>query len=371
MDGDEEPLRVEAVDLDEPVVVRDGAVDDEEDEVVVVVDLRPLAELLGVLDRERVELEDVAQDLEVAGLRFVEVEPEELAAREQPLDRLAAELHPAAARLVDHMAEGGAGVAFSDVGHERMLTARAATRRTVIAASPDSGHQRLGGPRERHRVGRAEGDRVRERDVQVVPEARRPTLAREVLVIVLRELEVGRTPRLRKRAGDGAAVVELPEGEPEGHGIGEPDRTPADEQLASRDVRTRVVDQGGDEHDDACEREHPHEGQQDGHHPPPVVAAVELAEAEEQAEEEEGVRHGDHEPDPPDLPSAQQVPVGVPAHDRQEDEDYRRAEREGRGVVAGLADRGHHPLLIGLGRRGLLGHASQHGLAAGRITLSP
>ena len=48
--------------LDEPVLVGRGAVDDEEHVVVVVVDLRPLAEVLGVLDRERVELEDVAQD---------------------------------------------------------------------------------------------------------------------------------------------------------------------------------------------------------------------------------------------------------------------------------------------------------------------
>ena len=62
VDGDEELLGVEAVHLDESVVVGDGAVDDDEDEVVVVVELRALAELLGVLDRERVELEDVAQD---------------------------------------------------------------------------------------------------------------------------------------------------------------------------------------------------------------------------------------------------------------------------------------------------------------------
>ena len=52
--------------LDEPVVVGRGAVDDEEDEVVVVVDLGALPEVLGVLDRERMELEDVAEDLEVA-----------------------------------------------------------------------------------------------------------------------------------------------------------------------------------------------------------------------------------------------------------------------------------------------------------------
>ncbi len=62
--------------------------------------------MLGVLDRERMELEDVAQDLEVAGLGPVEVEPEELPAREQLLDALAAELDLAAALVVDHVADG-------------------------------------------------------------------------------------------------------------------------------------------------------------------------------------------------------------------------------------------------------------------------
>ena len=105
VDGDEEALGVEAVHLDEPVVVGDGAVDDEEDEVVVVVDLRALAEVLGVLDRERVELEDVAEDLEVVAVGLVEVEPEELPAREQLLDGLAAEVHLAAALVVDDVAD--------------------------------------------------------------------------------------------------------------------------------------------------------------------------------------------------------------------------------------------------------------------------
>ena len=65
VDRDEELLRVEAVHLDETVVVGNCAVDDEEDVVVVVVDLGALSELLGVLDGERVELEDVAEDLVV------------------------------------------------------------------------------------------------------------------------------------------------------------------------------------------------------------------------------------------------------------------------------------------------------------------
>jgi len=82
VDGDEEALRVEAVHLDQPVLVGDGAVDDEEDEVLVVVELRPLPEVLRVLDRERMEPEHVAQDPEALLLRPVEVDPEEAAARE-------------------------------------------------------------------------------------------------------------------------------------------------------------------------------------------------------------------------------------------------------------------------------------------------
>ena len=113
MDGDEEALGVEAVHLDEPVVVGSGTVDDDEDEVVVVVDLRALAEVLGVLDRERVELEDVAEDREVARVGAIEVEPEELPAREQALDRLAIEVDLLAPLVIEDEAasriEGGLG----------------------------------------------------------------------------------------------------------------------------------------------------------------------------------------------------------------------------------------------------------------------
>jgi hypothetical protein len=65
MHGHQAALRVEAVHLDEPVGIGRGAVDDDEDEVVVLVQLGALAEVLRVLDRKRVELEDVRQDLEV------------------------------------------------------------------------------------------------------------------------------------------------------------------------------------------------------------------------------------------------------------------------------------------------------------------
>jgi hypothetical protein len=78
--------------LDQTVPVGRGAVGDDEDEVLILVDLCTLVEVLGVLDGERVELEVVAQDLEVCGVRPVEVEPEELPARKQALHRLAAEV---------------------------------------------------------------------------------------------------------------------------------------------------------------------------------------------------------------------------------------------------------------------------------------
>jgi hypothetical protein len=46
MNGDKEPFGVEAMHLDQPVVVGAGPVDDDEDEVVIAVDFRSLAELL-------------------------------------------------------------------------------------------------------------------------------------------------------------------------------------------------------------------------------------------------------------------------------------------------------------------------------------
>jgi hypothetical protein len=72
--------------------------------IVVVVDLCPLVEVLGVLDRQRMELEDVAQDLEISGLRPVEVKPEELSGREDALDRFPAEVDLALAGCVEDVA---------------------------------------------------------------------------------------------------------------------------------------------------------------------------------------------------------------------------------------------------------------------------
>jgi hypothetical protein len=67
------------VQLDDPVVVRCSAIVDDEDEVVVIVELGPLVEVLGVLDRERMEFEHIAEDLKVLVARLIEVEPEEAA----------------------------------------------------------------------------------------------------------------------------------------------------------------------------------------------------------------------------------------------------------------------------------------------------
>ena len=65
VDSDEEVFGIEAVHLDQPVLIGDGAVDDQEDEVVVVVELRTLAEVLRILQGERMEVEDIAQYSEV------------------------------------------------------------------------------------------------------------------------------------------------------------------------------------------------------------------------------------------------------------------------------------------------------------------
>src|SRR4029079_1425458 len=81
---DEIALRVEDVHLDEAIDVRRrrGPVDDAEDIVVVLLELRALAELRRVLEGERVEAEDVTEKREVVRPGVFQVEPEELAARE-------------------------------------------------------------------------------------------------------------------------------------------------------------------------------------------------------------------------------------------------------------------------------------------------
>ena len=79
MDGDEEPFGDEDVELAEGLLlVEIGArrVEDQEEVVVVLLDLRPLALVAGVLDGERMEMEEPRHHLEVFGLRPGDVDPE-------------------------------------------------------------------------------------------------------------------------------------------------------------------------------------------------------------------------------------------------------------------------------------------------------
>jgi hypothetical protein len=92
------------VHLDEAVVVGNSAVDDDEYEIVVLVELCSLLEFFGVLDGERVELEDVAEDRVVVLVWLVEVEPEEPLASEELLDVLAVEVQLIVAAVVNDRA---------------------------------------------------------------------------------------------------------------------------------------------------------------------------------------------------------------------------------------------------------------------------
>src|SRR6185312_10848410 len=105
--------------------------------------------------------------------------------------------------------------------------------------------------------GRAEGGRVRERDVEVVPQPRRPALASKLWVLVLWKLEVGFAGCGRQRPGDGAAAVEFPEGEAESDGVCEPHGAAAGKELRPGDVDRGMRDQRGDENDDTEHVEDP------------------------------------------------------------------------------------------------------------------
>ena len=102
---DQVAVGVEAVHLDEAVAVLvvGRAEDDEEDVAVVVVDLRPLVEPPRVLERERVEVELLAQDLEVGRRGLVDVEPEEAAVGEQLADPVTLEMEPVTLAAVDEV----------------------------------------------------------------------------------------------------------------------------------------------------------------------------------------------------------------------------------------------------------------------------
>ena len=71
----------EGVDLDQHLAALGaGAVVDEEHVVVVVVELGPLTEVLGVLKSQRMKVEQVAEEPDRLGARSFQVEPEELVA---------------------------------------------------------------------------------------------------------------------------------------------------------------------------------------------------------------------------------------------------------------------------------------------------
>jgi len=86
-DGDEEVLRIEAVDLGQVVVRVPNAVADEVHEVAKILDLRSLAELGQVLRRERVELEDVRQHFHVALIRAQQIKPQQCSLTQRSADR--------------------------------------------------------------------------------------------------------------------------------------------------------------------------------------------------------------------------------------------------------------------------------------------
>src|SRR5581483_6859979 len=97
------------------------------------------------------------------------------------------------------------------------------------------------------------------RDVEVVPEARCPTLACELRVLVLGKLEVGPASRRRERPRGRAAAVEFP------------DRAAAGQELRTRDATRGVRDERGDEDDDTENVEDPDDRQQPDHDLPPAV----------------------------------------------------------------------------------------------------
>ena len=101
--GHEVALGVEAVDLDDVVLVGRGAVDDQEDEVVVLVELGPLPEVHRVLDRQRVEPEYLAEQPEQLVGRAVQVEPPEALLAGEPLEQRAVDADVLRAAAVDEV----------------------------------------------------------------------------------------------------------------------------------------------------------------------------------------------------------------------------------------------------------------------------
>jgi hypothetical protein len=119
MDSDEKAFGVEAMNFDETVVVWCGAINYDEHEVVVLIELGSLVELLRVFDCERMKLEHIAEDLKVRFAWSIEVEPEKTIVREQPFDRVTIEADLAAAPIVDDVTDRGAAAIRSYAGSIR------------------------------------------------------------------------------------------------------------------------------------------------------------------------------------------------------------------------------------------------------------
>jgi hypothetical protein len=118
---DEEVLGVEAVHLQQLLVQVACAVDDDRDEVVVVLDLRPLVELHGVLDRERVDLEYLAEQGEHLVVDALQVQPEQPVGFQGQLDVGASELVLQAVREQQVSSHGFHG---AKAARRRVLKAR-------------------------------------------------------------------------------------------------------------------------------------------------------------------------------------------------------------------------------------------------------
>lgn len=96
--GDEESLGVEAVHLHKAVVVIGrGAVDHEERQVVVVLQLGPLVEVLGIFQGQGMKTEHLGEEGRILGAHRVEIQPEEGAGR-QVIDNRGAMGHQGLAR---------------------------------------------------------------------------------------------------------------------------------------------------------------------------------------------------------------------------------------------------------------------------------
>ena len=129
------------VDLD-GLVVAVGAVEDEQHLAAVVVELRALAELLGVLEGQRRQLEDGAEQVQLGLRGSQEVEPEELAAlpeRAHAVDvDVVEDLHPAPRKLAAAPDAPGSGARARRRPEPRCYAASASAAPSARAACSSS-----------------------------------------------------------------------------------------------------------------------------------------------------------------------------------------------------------------------------------------